>query len=507
MRGNSPDTPLYAASPTKKTYDAIVVGNGAVGLSLGLLLARKGLSVVVIGEVQRAFGASAVAGAMLGCFGEVGPSTLETPYGRAKLDLDYRARIAWPNWLETITDGSPDTRVNDLQAATGTIVIHNTVGHPEIDDQSWLAIRRAADLYKEPVEEFDPKDVAWLNPQATGRPLEAMFLPGEHAINAPLLLKVLEQAVVRAGAELLAGTVKSVRVESGRVQGVQLPNSGVTLNAPLLVLAAGVRTQQILDQTSNAARGIPRLVSGPGIAAILEQSEDTPALSSVIRTPNRAFACGLHAIPRGADRVYVGATNAIRPHPAKHASVRGLQFLLDCAVRQLRRELWLCDIQTTLVGNRPVTLDGFPLVGPSGIQGLWLLTGTYREGLHMSPILAELVSTWIADGIEPAGLGLFRPIRNPIQVMNRHDIVAQTVVHRLATGYEFDWSLPVDWFATMELLFDRFYSDLAESLDEEYTPPPDILSFIPRYPLLRGYVTQFYADCRALAGSDRLGAV
>jgi hypothetical protein len=66
----------------------------------------------------------------------------------------------------------------------------------------------------------------------------------------------------------------------------------------------------------------------------------------------------------------------------------------------------------------------------------------------------------------------------------------------MATGHEFDWSLPVDWPIAMEEMFANFYAELAASIDDEYTPPPEILSFIPRYPELTHYLKSFYSASR-----------
>jgi hypothetical protein len=49
--------------------------------------------------------------------------------------------------------------------------------------------------------------------------------------------------------------------------------------------------------------------------------------------------------------------------------------------------LYEAEIAEWRIGNRPLSLDGYPLVGPTGIDGLWLLTGTYREGFHCAPVL------------------------------------------------------------------------------------------------------------------------
>jgi glycine oxidase len=52
-------------------------------------------------------------------------------------------------------------------------------------------------------------------------------------------------------------------------------------------------------------------------------------------------------------------------------------------------------------GFRPGTPDGAPLLGPGPIEGVWLATGHYRNGVLLAAITAEL----IADAIAAAGHG------------------------------------------------------------------------------------------------------
>ncbi len=483
------DSPRTGRGPR----DVIVVGNGAVGLFVGFELARRGVAVTVVGEAGRRFGASVAAGAMLGCYGEVGPTTFDTPFGRAKFELDRLAAQRWPEVLDLLTEMRNRQDEPPLMTGKGTLLIHNAIGHPKIDDDAMLSIRNALTVHAEPFEDVDAADVQWLDPQPTARPLRTLYLPNEHAVDAIRVLEAIESAFLHAGGELVDATVCALKLSRGEnVSTLQLQD-GRLLSAETVVLAAGVRTQALLDDLPELAGSIPRIISAPGIAAVLEERQPVPSLSCVVRTPNRAFACGLHAVPRPGGHVYVGATNAIRPGPTSVPSVRGLQFLLDCAVRQLRRGLWLSDIASVVVGNRPVSLDGYPLFGPTSVDGLWLLTGTYRDGFHTAPVLAELMADWLTGGVLPDPLRLFQTVRRPIQALDREDTVRQTVVHRLATGHEFDWSLPVEWPTVMEGLFKAFYEDLARSINDRYTPPPDILSFIPRYPELVEHLNSFYS--------------
>ena len=75
-------------------------------------------------------------------------------------------------------------------------------------------------------------------------------------------------------------------------------------------------------------------------------------------------------------------------------------------------------------GNRPTTLDGYPLFGacPS-IAGLWLLTGTGRDGFQRSPLLSRHIAKQLtgitnltaAEQTTRALLDTFTPERSPIQ--------------------------------------------------------------------------------------------
>lgn len=67
-------------------------------------------------------------------------------------------------------------------------------------------------------------------------------------------------------------------------------------------------------------------------------------------------------------------------------------------------------------GFRPCTPDQGPLLGQSGVRGLWLATGHHRNGVLLAAITAELVAGVICDAgkaedrtlLEPWGSGRFQ---------------------------------------------------------------------------------------------------
>ncbi|RKT82967.1 Glycine/D-amino acid oxidase [Saccharopolyspora antimicrobica] len=475
---------------TDQAFDVIVIGNGALGLSLGLVLARRGTKVAVVGEARRPWAASAAAGAMNGCFGEVTPDLMASAHGRAKLAMDVRATEMWNSWEQLLVEESDETAI---RSAHGTVVILNSIGVPQIDNGGYTAIRQALDEYKEPYEDLDPEAIDWLEPAPTSRPLQAMFIPGEHAVNPPALLRALATAFSRAGGVLVDELITELRISGDRIDGVSLA-SGAALSAPDVVVAAGANSHNLLSALPAELRNrIPGMVAGNGVSLLVEtEGGSTPR--SVIRTPNRSFACGLHVVPRAQGQIYLGATNVVSPKMRTTAAIDELNLLLACT-RQLRTDLVSGRIEQIQVGNRPVPLDGFPLLGEAGVAGLWLMTGTYRDGLHQSPMLAHEFAARLLGEPYNTELDVFTPVRNPIEAMSREQTVETAVIHTLATGYEFNWVVPDDWPPLIEEQLRDMFSKLLDEIDPEFTPPPEMLASME--PEIHDALRTYYAACRA----------
>lgn len=468
--------------------DVIVVGNGAVGASISFELQRRGFAVTRVGRRARPYAASLAAGAMLGCFGEVTESLLASDHGRAKLDMDHRARNFWPEWDQQLSEDSGDT--TSLFTAQGTFVILNSAGSRVVDSGNYHAIERTLREYDEPYETVDPEQMDWLTPNDLTRSLRGLFLPNEHAVDSHRLLAKLDEAFVRRGGQLLDDEVTAVTVEGDRTTGVQLA-SGDVLAADRVVVAAGARSLSMLSHLPEVVRRIPPMVSGYGVS-VLAATEDGRTPSSVVRTPNRAFACGLHAVPRADGVVYLGATNIISAEPRQYAAIGDLQFLLGCAVDQLHTNLSEASLQAVQVGNRPVPADGFPLIGPAGVTGLWLATGTYRDGLHQSPLLAQHVAAMVeGKASEFDFLTAFAPVRSPLAGATREQVVATTVEHMMATGWEYRWNVIPEWPPRIERHLGRHYAAVVDELHPTFTPPAELVAAMNDD--LRAMLTGYYA--------------
>ena len=458
------------------TTDTVVVGNGVLGLSVALRLALAGLRVSVVGPSDRRGAASAAAGAMHGCFGEVTTGLLATAEGRAKLALDIAATSAWDPWraqLEELT-GSADA----LTTSTGTVVILNAIGAPELDSANFAVIRATLDEHKEPYEQLEPEDIAWLAPSPLARPLRALHIPNETSIDAAGLLRVLRSGFLAAGGTLVDDLVIGLDETGGHITGAHLAGGG-HLSADTVVVAAGAASSDLLAGVGTIGPAVVPMVSGYGVSLLVD-TEDSTTPDVVIRTPNRAFACGLHAVPRSPGRLYVGATNIISAAPRTTAAISDLSFLLECATTQLHTGLSEAGVANLQVGNRPVPADGYPMVGPSPVSGLYVLSGTYRDGLHQSPLLSAHIAGLITGDplspIDDGSLAAFAPVRAPLCGLSRAETVEMTVAHMMATGIEHAWRVPAEWPPRIERHLRRFYSQRVETWHHTYTPPPELVA-------------------------------
>lgn len=469
-------------------YDVIVIGSGAIAGAIAFELADRGKTVCRVGPIERESSASGAAGAMNGCFGEVTGALLGSQYGTLKLQMDRLARNQWRQWAQRLAQASDDN--TPLFTAQGTHVVLNTAGMADVDTVNFEAIEHALKECAEPYEVCDPGQIQWLKPDDQVRPLRSLYIPHEHAVNAHLLLSKLDLAAIARGATLKNEMARRVLIEGGGATGVELA-SGECIAASQVVVAAGVHSLDLLQDVPHLNR-IPPLFAGYGVSLLVRPAPGCPMPDTVIRTPNRAFACGLHCVPRADGVLYLGATNILAEEPRSQALVSDVQFLLDCAVEQLNLDLHSAQILSIQVGNRPIPADGFPLIGNAGVEGLWLATGTYRDGLHQSPLIAAYIANALTGTANELDLSDFNPVRKPLAAASRSETVKETVRQMFATGHEYRWNIKPYWLPILDESMNRNYQALVQSLHRQFTPPAELVAFSWLYPSMRQRLQTYY---------------
>jgi glycine oxidase len=367
-----------------KKSDLVIVGGGVIGLSIAdhLLLSGKKVTVIFSKEADKE-GASRAAGAMLGAFGEVTSDDTDTQI--EELEFRLRAQRMYPSWLKHIEERSGKS----VFQGKGSYIIANNYG---VDDRNSIKrMKSEAERLGEPAHWVEPEEVPGLSPNPTHAPGLCLHLPNEHSVDSGQLLDCLFELVVNhENCEYIDTEVMSVRQEGDSwLIGTK---SQTDIQSEQVVLAAGSRSFGLLKNDLRDEAGLPELFFGRGVSYIVK---GLPEIKHTIRTPNRAFSCGAHAVPRnGEGVVYVGATNTMGSDHEKESGIQPaeLHTLFDDTIHQICTDIRTARIEEIRVGYRPITSTREPVIGNTNLKGLFTATGTYRNGVLMAPLIASIIS-------------------------------------------------------------------------------------------------------------------
>lgn len=457
-----------------KYFDILIIGNGILAYLSAYAIMKEDpyVTIGVVGPSSRLWGATPASGAMLGCFGEVTSSSLKSPAGQAKFAMTRASTELWPSWLEGINQRVEVAKRTMI--TPGTFVILNAKSGL-IEDENYSAIEDTLQAYEQRYQVIDPREIRGLDPIEDCRPLRAMYLNDEGSINSVQVLDNLQSILEQSsGVSIIEGIAKKISTSKNE-HSVEL-ETGEIFSACQILLAAGTKSQDLIAGLPMAQK-IPPIFAGVGFSAVVEKPLHN--IHSVIRTPNRSFSCGLHIVPRGENHLYIGATNNAARYPVSRPNMGDIHFLLECALEQIHQGFEKSEVVSYSVGNRPLTIDTYPLIGMTSIEGLFMLTGTYREGFHLSPLLAQHIAKQML-GKGALFDNIFQPERSPISTMTKQEAIEYTVKHLMAVGYEFSIRMPQTGWQDMfrDMLFakvTRLYEDLES---DHYILPPNFVTMI-----------------------------
>ena len=411
----------------------IVVGDGAIGL----VTARQILSdfpesqVVLVAPTPRTGCASLAAAAMFNSFAEVDCSTLSMPVERTKWLFNRSAAGLWPEFLRSIQTetGLP------INHGFGTFVINNHVSD-QLEDENFDAIIGALREFKEPFELVSPRTIPNYKPLATSRAGRAVYIPGEGWVNPGDLLGALTRSIESSGrCTFVADTCDAVLEKNGSASGIRTLRGGM-IESDVVFLAPGANFSQIVV-ASGFGDAFPKILYGAGCTAIFRTGDDN--LSNCVRTPNRGLACGVYCAPRSADTTVLGASNLISTAPVPGPHLGSVYTLLKAAIEQINFDFHRAEFLGVNFGWRPTCEDTVPLIGATVIQNLYVATGTKRDGLHCSPLIARCISSLIGGTEAPYDISMFTPCRKPYRVYSRQDSVDTYVKHSMNANYQHDF--------------------------------------------------------------------
>ena len=375
----------------KRSFDVAIVGGGVIGLSCAWRLAQRGASVAVVERGHPGEGATRVAAGMLAPVGEL-------TFGEPELlELTLAAARLYPEF------------VAELEEASGESTGYEQLGamHVALDRDEAAQLRRVHDLQRSlelEAEWLPPRKCRDLEPGLTPSFHGGVFAAGEAAVDPRALTQALVGACAADGVEVHAGTeVADGIFEGGRIVGVRTASRRSDtqevsdrrldgeIKAGTVVLASGAWSGAA-DWLPERARPPVRPVKGQVLE--LRRRDGEPPARHILASER------VYLVPRRDGRLIVGATVEEMGFDTA-VTAGGVHELLREAYRLLPdvAEMELLD---AIAGLRPGTPDNLPLVGPGAIDGLFLATGHFRNGILLAPLAAQTAADLLSGDREVA---------------------------------------------------------------------------------------------------------
>jgi glycine oxidase len=356
----------------KRSFDAIFVGGGVIGLACAWRAARRGARVAVLERSRPPAGATNVAAGMLAPVGEL-------TFGEPELlRLTLEAAELYPGF------------VAELEAESGraTGFLREGALHVALDADEAAQLRRVHDLQRElglGAEWLTPRRCRELEPGLIPSFHGGVFAPGEASVDPRALATALVAALTAAGGQLRTESEVVDGIFGGdRLVGVRTA-AGEELRAGAVVLANGAWSGAV-EWLPEHARPPVRPVKGETVEL---RARDGAAPCTRIVCSERVYL-----VPRGDGRLIVGASVEERGFDTA-VSAGGVLELLREAYRVLP-DVAEMELVGAVAGLRPGTPDNLPLIGPGAIDGLLLATGHYRNGILLAPLTADRIAAHLA---------------------------------------------------------------------------------------------------------------
>ena len=340
-----------------KTWDAIIIGGGIIGLTLAIELQKRGAKVLVVERGEPGREASHAAAGMLA------ECTLETPPVLQPL-ATASARM-YPEFVHDLHDESGfDVDLRDA----GTLVFPP----PEhVHDRRGFT-----------TESLLPAPLSELEPALADLKRPAFFLK-ERSVDPRALTSAALRTAKHREVDISSGNpVTSVLLSDGHVTGISTEKTSYA--APVVVNCAGAWAGDISPLPFPT-----RPVKGQMLSTVVGSYK---ILRHVIRAPE------VYLVPRSDGRVLIGATIEEAGYD-KRTVPETIHRLHQAAIR-LVPALGQGRMLEAWAGLRPGTPDDLPILGPAEIPGYFVATGHFRDGILLAPVTARVMAQ-VITGVTP----------------------------------------------------------------------------------------------------------
>ena len=364
--------------------ETLIIGGGIIGLSLAWELSKRGRAVTVVdaGELGRA---SSWAGA--GILPPAASQNIVDPY-EALRSLSHRLHSQWAEELRSATG------VDTGYQRCGGIYLATSRGE-------FATLSANEGWWREHGIEFErlnPAQLVQLEPNladACPNVLAAWYLPDECQLRNPHHLQALISVCRQNGVRIHESyAVSGFEFSRGRVSGIK-STQGEKLSAHDFCICSGAWTRQLLEQLQ-----IPNGIMPVRGQIVLYRSEQ-PLFSHVVNEGSR------YLVPRRDGRLLAGSVEEEVGYRCE-TTAKAIASIRAWAER-LSPGLQSVPVEKCWAGLRPGSYDGLPYIGRvPGWDNLFLASGHFRSGLHLSCGTAKCLAEVMTGGQSPVDLDAFR---------------------------------------------------------------------------------------------------
>ena len=381
-----------------KTWDAIIIGGGIIGLSLAIELRKRGLHVLVVEKGEPGREASWAAGGMLADF------PLEMP--QALHELASAGARMYPEFVHELEDESvmkidlldqgtllelddneraqgafpPQQAKTGLAGDPGLATAGEAPALPSSFADKTPALHSSALISLHRLREIEPH----LQVQ-----VRCLYLK-ERSVDPRGLTTAAITAAKHRGVDFSSGDeVLEIEITGEKATGIR--TNKTHFSSALVVNCAGAWAGQI-----GAHRFPTRPVKGQMLCVAQPEKE---MVRHVVRAPD------VYLIPRSDGRLLIGATQEEAGFD-KHTVPATIQKLREAAL-ELVPKLADARILEAWAGLRPGTPDNLPILGATATAGYFAATGHFRDGILLAPITAKLMSQLVCGEAPDLALSAF----------------------------------------------------------------------------------------------------
>lgn len=364
--------------------DVVVVGAGIAGLSAAYTISRAGHTVTILDPDPTQAAATVAAGRLA--------PVVEATFGESDLTrLCLEANSQWKPWADDLKPYADDhwyqrsgmimaARDHDDAAAISRLVDYKTSLGLDIKPLTSRKLRR-------------------LEPALSPKIHSGALAADDDMVDNRLLLKALLSASRSLGATLCGERV--VKADANTVH-----TAGNVFQADAVILAPGAWLSTI--ELSN---DVPTVDCRPVKGQILRLA--TTGSSVFPRHPIDGL--DVYLVPRSSGELVIGAT--VEDVGFDDSVTAGAVHELLRRGRELVPGIDEMSLVETSVGFRPATGDHAPVIGPLGPDGPFIVTGLYRNGILLAPVIGDEALSWISGkDMSP----IVRPFRPKGRSLNDH---------------------------------------------------------------------------------------